>query len=130
VKSQRGFTLLEVLVAAAMLSSAIFLSMRSMDIVSSGQAQTRNYAKANNIGLTIMEQLLAVYSSDAKVTSGNHSQAYDRDGNLVATGAYFTANWTVQWDNPIGKIISIQLQVSWSENGHPHVVNFQTFRQS
>jgi prepilin-type N-terminal cleavage/methylation domain-containing protein len=130
VRNQRGFTLLEVLVAAAMLSGAIFLSMRSMDIISFGQSQTRNYAKANNIGLTIMEQLLSVYSSDAKITSGAHSQTYDRDGNPVATGAVFTANWTVKWDTPIGKIISIQLQVSWIENGHSHVVNFQTFRQS
>jgi Tfp pilus assembly protein PilV len=132
MKSALGFSLVEVLVAMAMMTGAILLSMHSADIISSGQSRTYNLAKAQNIGAVVMEQLLSVYSNDAKLTAGAHSQQYDRNGNpaTVAAPAIFTANWTVSVDTPIGKIMRIQLQVTWNENGHPHTVTYQTFRQS
>ncbi|MGZ3721668.1 MAG: type IV pilus modification PilV family protein [Bdellovibrionales bacterium] len=130
MKNQRGFTLLEVLAATAMMSAAILLSMHSVETITSGQSQVRNFAKAHNIGLTVMEQLLAVYASDSKMTAGNHILKYDRDGNLVNAGETFTANWIIRIDTPITKIISIELHVTWTENGRKHTVNFNTFRQS
>jgi prepilin-type N-terminal cleavage/methylation domain-containing protein len=130
MKNARGFTFLEVLAAMAMMTGAIYLSMRSVETIGSGQAQIRNYSRANNIGLTLMEQLLAGYSSDPKMTAGAHNLFYDGDGNLVTVRPFYTASWTIKLDTPIVKIISIQLQITWNENGHQRVVNFQTFRQS
>jgi prepilin-type N-terminal cleavage/methylation domain-containing protein len=130
MKNQKGFSLLEVLASLVMLSGAVVLSMRSMDTISTGQGRIRNFAKAHNVGISVMEQLLAVYASDAKLTVGNHTATFDRDGNVTAVGAFFTVTWTVAADTPIVKILSIQMHISWRENGRQRIVNFQTFRES
>jgi prepilin-type N-terminal cleavage/methylation domain-containing protein len=130
MKNEKGFSLLEVLTALVLMSGAVFLSMRSMESVSSGQSQVRNYAKAHNVGITLMEQLLSVYSNDVKMTAGTHTLTYDRDGNITLVRPTFTATWIIKLDTPLTKLISIALQVTWLENGHPHTVSFQTFRMS
>ena len=132
MNNQRGFSLIEVLAATAMMTAAIVMSMHAVDLISAGQSRTYNMAKAQNIGSQLMEQLLSVYSNDGKLTAGAHAQQYDRNGYPASATnpAIFTANWTVKFDTPIGKIMQIQLQVTWVENGHPHIITFKTYRQA
>lgn len=126
---QGGFTLLEVLIATAMLATAITLSMTTANLIISGEHGVKSFSKAHNIAVAQMEQLLANFGTNPDLTPGTHTQSYDKDGNLAVAGAGYTASWTVTADTPITKIMKIQLDVSWLDNGHQRGVHFLTFRQ-
>lgn len=121
---------MEVLIAMVLSSGAIMLTMRTIDFIKSAQFRSQNYSKAHNIAVTVLEQLIATFPTDTKLTSGNHSQQFDTNGNEVTVGGNFTARWTVNLDTPISKVMKIELNVSWQENGAQRTVSFVTFRES
>jgi Tfp pilus assembly protein PilV len=129
-RDARGFTLLEVLISTAMLVMAITLSIAAGNMVTSSEYSIKNAAKAHNIAISLMEQLLANFSSDTNLTAGNHIQSYDVNGNLSTTRVVYTANWVVTLNSPITKIMQIQLYVTWQDGSLTRTVHFLTFRQS
>ena len=128
MSGEKGTSLIEALVAMAMLGFAMTYSLTSTDKIVSSSHTSRDMARANNIAVEVMEELMSVYDSDVKLTNGSHSQTFDREGNRSNAPVYFTATWIVRTDTPITKVSEIVLSVGWLENGNQKFVHLQTFR--
>lgn len=130
MRSQSGFTLLEVLAALAISTAAVMLSMRTVDFIKTAQSRGQNYSRAHGIAMTVIEQLMSTFPTDASLSAGTHTQLYDHNGQAVAAMGQYTARWDVTPDDPITKVIKIQVYVMWSENGSQRTVTFLTYRPS
>lgn len=128
MKSQAGFSLMEVLVAIAMISVAIIAASHSNDLITKNFHNSRDFVKAHTIGTALMEELLSVYNSDPKLTPGQHSQNYDRDGRKINGPGPYTATWDVQDNTPLTSIREIRLRVNFNDGGTQRGVHFHTFR--
>ncbi|MGE4132800.1 MAG: prepilin-type N-terminal cleavage/methylation domain-containing protein [Bdellovibrionales bacterium] len=126
--NERGFTLPEVIAAAAMLGAAIYLSSFVSDSIANGYQSTRRVSRAHEVASLTLEELLSTFSSDAKLQNGDHTQEFDTELKKVAAGGVYKAAWTVTWNFPITKIMQISLRVSWDDKGHERGVRYLTYR--
>lgn len=130
MKSNRGFTLMEVVIAMAMLGVALGVSTYTTNLISSNYSLSRRMTRAHDVASLVLEELLAVYDSDTKITAGTHTQGYDDSLKKTATNPIFTATWVIKTNFPITKITEINLSVSWTENGKARAVRYVTYRSS
>jgi prepilin-type N-terminal cleavage/methylation domain-containing protein len=130
MKNSRGFTLMEVLFALAMVGTALGFSMYSTNLIGSTYSINRRLSKAHDVAGEVLEELLTIYDSDAKLTAGDHTQNYDDSGRKTAGAATFTATWTVRHNFPLTKVMEIQLRVEWNDNGHSRSVRYLTYRST
>lgn len=121
---------MEVVIAMAMLGAALAFSTYSTDLIGTNYSINRRMTKAHDVASYVMEELLSVYESDAKLVEGNHAQGYDDNGRKVAASPIFSATWTVRHDFPITKVMEIKVTVSWSDNGHQRAVRYLTYRKT
>jgi len=128
MSNRRGFTLMEVVVAMAMLAVALGFSMYSTNLISSSYSLNRRLSKAHDVAGLVLEELLAVYDSDTKLANGTHTQNYDDRGKKQAAASVFLATWTVRQHHPITKILEISLRVTWDDNGRTRSVRYLTYR--
>ncbi len=126
----RGFTLMEVVTAMGMLSAALGASMYTSNMIGKTFSINRRMTKAHDIAALTLEELLATYDSDSKLTDGAHTQLYDDEGRKVGATGTFTATWTIRHNVPITKIIEIILTVSWVDDGHTRAVHYTTYRST
>lgn len=127
-RSQSGFTLMEVIIALGILGVAMMFSSSSVSLIGGNFQTSRRFAKAHDIAGIVLEELMAVYESDIKLTDGAHSQNYDEFGRKTAGVSIFTATWNVRTNFPITKVKEIRLDVSWQESTKQRAVHYITYR--
>lgn len=120
--------MMEVVIAMAILSVALMFSSSSTTLVGSNFQTSRRFAKAHDVAGLVLEELLSVYESDAKLTDGTHTQNYNENGGKAAAASVFEASWTVRTDFPITKVKEIRLDVRWNESGKQRGVHYLTYR--
>lgn len=128
IRRASGFTLMEVVIALAILSVAMMFSSSSVSLIGSNFQTSRRFAKAHDVAGIVMEELLSVYESDVKLTDGVHTQDFDEHGRKMPAANIFEARWTVQTNVPIPKVKEIKLDVSWDESGKRRAVHYTTYR--
>lgn len=147
MKSNSGFTLIEVLVTTVLIGAAIGLAMDASRVVSWSRSYSKNTEIARRVAITQLEELLSTSPADFRLNEGEHTRAFDREGRAIPDSieianmsggptastaqipTAFTARWNVKRDNPISQILRIELFVTWDVDGHPHTVHYLTFRK-
>ncbi len=128
IRRQSGFTLMEVVIALAILSVAMMFSSSSVSLIGTNFQTSRRFAKAHDIAGIVMEELMSVYESDSKLVDGDHSQNFTEFGKKTAVPDVFLATWTVRTNFPITKVKEIKLDVSWQEVSKRRAVHYITYR--
>lgn len=128
IQNRSGFTLMEVVIALAIMSVAMMFSSSSVSLISENFQTSRRFAKAHDVAAIVMEELLSVYESDAKLVDGTHTQDYDETGRKMPSASVFLATWTVRTDFPITKVKEIRLDISWQETAKRRGVHYITYR--
>jgi type IV pilus assembly protein PilV len=105
---QKGFTLIEVMIALGILAFGI-LAIASMQTASlSGTSLAGNTTEATTVAMDRIEQLIARPYSHADLVNGNH-------GPLTQNGHIIT--WVVTDNQPLTNTKTIRVSVQWQEKG-------------
>jgi type IV pilus assembly protein PilV len=119
---ERGFTMIEVLVAVVVLS----LGMAAMVSLSASGTQatayTRHAGEASMVGQDELERLRVAPA--ASLAGGSDTV----DAHEVATPAGpYTRSWTVSWT---GTLATLVVQVTWTDAGSTHTITYRTMRSA
>ena len=122
----QGFTLVEVLVAAACLT-AVVLMTSTLSVTSYRKlVDDGRFTEALQIGSSVMENLLSRDPTDPLLAVGQHALFFDAYGNQVTANAVFTAAWTIVPNSPVANVSSIQEVVQWSTAGFPRQISLSS----
>lgn len=117
--NQSGFTLIEVLISMGVLAVGIMAISLMQAHFTNGNSQSRQFIRATDIAMNQIETLSNITdSSNANLDTGNHTtiiNTYERD---------YTLSWTVTDTDPNDGILSVDVSVSWNDNGRARKLNF------
>ena len=116
-RGQSGFTILEVLIAIAVLSIGLLSISMMQAHFTSGNSQSRQMIRATDIAMNQMEVLANLTNlGDARLNVGNHT----------STVGDYERNYTLSWnvvDNG-DRTLSINIAVSWQDGNLVRTLNF------
>ena len=134
LKSQGGFTLLEIIVAVAILSFGI-LAVASMQLTSiKGNSQAIGITEAITLAQDRAEKLMRLAYNDATLSDtdangttglGDTSAPDQQDpanpiqvGGAGAQGREYNVYWNVVEDSPIDNTKTIRIIITWTDRGN------------
>jgi prepilin-type N-terminal cleavage/methylation domain-containing protein len=120
VRDRRGFTLIEVMVAVALLVIGILGLIATATSVIQGNAISRQMTTAATLAEERMEILKRQSYTAADLTAGSHNDP----GNPLSS--IYTRTWTVTDNTPAANMKTVQVTVSWTRKGSAHNVNLNT----
>jgi prepilin-type N-terminal cleavage/methylation domain-containing protein len=110
VANQKGFTLLELLIALAILSVGL-LGLAGLHIAAiRGNISGFKFSAASAVVQERLEELKALDAASAVLSSGNHD-----DGAVIVQGITFNRSYTVSDNTPVKGTSTITFTVTWTE---------------
>ena len=107
LKSKVGMSLVEIMVAMAIMGLGIVMVMRTLPDSSRATTRARNVSKATNLAQEKLEQLMSTPYADADLADGTHA-----DTENPIEGA-FNRSWAVQADTPYTDMKTVMITVSY-----------------
>lgn len=117
---QRGFTLVEILIALMITAVGLVVISGLFVTGSKGTAYARHATEASVLGEDRLEALLVTPS--AQLVNG--TDRVDGQGLPVTEGG-FTRTWTVEWATDVARIA---VRVAWRDGAHDRALEFRTMR--
>jgi prepilin-type N-terminal cleavage/methylation domain-containing protein len=126
--TEKGFTLVEVLIALAILSIGLLMAANLQITAISGNKGSSQMSVGTLLGQKAMEQLLTYNAAtDPSLTAGTHTATTEAANHLTLipdttfNGTVFTRNYTVSTNNPIAGVRTISLNVQWTNQSNHQV---------
>lgn len=126
--TEKGFTLVEVLIALAILAIGLLMAANLQTTAISGNKGSSEMGVGTLLGQQAIEQLL-IYNAgvDASLTNGSHTAATEvsshptliPDQNI--NGVVYTRNYKVSTDTPIPGVRTIAMNVQWTDKSNHQV---------
>lgn len=123
IKEQRGFTIVEVMIALAIFSIG-YLAYSGLQITATkSNTKDRWLTLAVTCATDRIEQLLDLPYTHTDLTAGTHTLAEDADGidnnsdgriDEPAESGSLNFTWTVTDDAPIANVKTIDISITWS----------------
>lgn len=128
--SRQGFTLIEVMVAAAIFAIGTSASLAGISTAYKQYAHQRHMTNAINVAEGVMESLLLAYGTDARIGVGSHGPLYfSEEGVQTASPSAYQVTWAVIADQPIAGMRQIDTRVGWIEPAGRRSIAFTTVRE-
>jgi prepilin-type N-terminal cleavage/methylation domain-containing protein len=107
MNSQKGFGLIEVMIALVLFGIGISFAMRALPESNVATTRGRNITKATNLAQQKIEELLSTPYDNADLNAGAHA---DPDNPI---DVHFTRNWVVTDDSPVQGMKEVDVTVTW-----------------
>ena len=124
MRSNRGISLVEIMIAILIFGVGITAAMRTLPVSNRATTRARNLTLATNFAQQKIEELMNVPISDADLTNGNHA---DLDNPL---DRIFTRTWIVTDNSPIVDMKRVDVTVVWTADGNDNTVTLTTYLTS
>ncbi len=124
MNSQRGFGLIEIMIAMILFGIGISLAMRTLPQSNVATTRGRNISKATNLAQQKVEELLSVPYSDADLNAGTHADPTN------PIDLHFTRSWVVADDAPVAGMKQVNVTVIWETASKDSSVTLQTYLTS
>jgi type IV pilus assembly protein PilV len=128
--NQKGFSLVEILIAMTVFAVGL-LALAGMQITAiQGNAFSGTTTDAATLAQDRLEQLMPLtYSSlttDDDLAAGAHPPGTQQIGGTVTIqGITYTNTWNVTDNSPIDNTKTVNMAVTWAENGRQRTVSVQ-----
>lgn len=110
ISNQRGFTLLELLIALVILAIGL-LGLAGLHVSAMhGNVSGFKISTASAVAQQRIEELKALDPSDAALSAGDHV-----DGSVTVQGVTYNRSYAIQDNMPITGTSTITLTVTWTE---------------
>lgn len=126
VKSEKGFTLIEVIVAIMLLVVALLGMVSVTTMVIKGNSFSKMMTTATTLAKDKMEDF---NNMRYNALPGGTSPDYATAGGTVqasATGAYYRRSWTLTANSPATNMTKIEVKVEWPQPSPTHNVTLNT----
>jgi len=126
---KRGFSLIEVMVALALLCIAFMFLLSCVPLIASGVRSSENLKNATVVGNNIMERMRNTTFSQLKSVMKSGECSFSGSSNGVAYISkymYSTDVSAVPEDKGEQSMENIVVTVTWKENGKDKSIQFQT----
>lgn len=120
LKSKVGMSLVEIIVAMAILGMGIAMVMRTLPDSSRATTRARNVSKATNLAQEKLEQLINTPYTDADLANGAHA---DTDNPIEGA---FNRSWDVQDDTPYTDMKTVVITVSYPTSNSDSTVTIDS----
>lgn len=112
---KRAFSLIEVMIASAMLGIGLAAVMSAYGSAASLESHQERVTSALHLAESRMEDLLLLYPDASELTAATHGPlGFTRDGAPAATTPFFQVGWTVS-AGPIPRSRRLEVTVTWAE---------------
>lgn len=126
----RGFTLIEVMIAAGVLVISL------VGLVVAGVNATKMYANQRSItqavavGESVTEEVLLKFETDPEINIGTSTSRYftKNGAPTTAANAFYTVTWFVTGHPSVTGILRIRVLIQWTVNGQPKQIIWNTYR--
>jgi type IV pilus assembly protein PilV len=109
MESQRGFTLLEVIIAVSILAVGLLAVAAMQASAIRATAKAYKTTEATKWAQDRMELLLSLPYSDPLLSDGNHSD--------TSPPPEYTITWSVSEGDPVANTKKVTVTVSWNDKG-------------
>jgi type IV pilus assembly protein PilV len=119
-KSQKGFTLVELLIAAVIIAVGILGWAKAQDGSIKGRAVSNGITTASELGMAKLEQLALECQDNAAAEPAGGPE------NILSQGVLYVRTWTIETDDILDGVSlwKIDVTVSWNHYG-PTTVQYQ-----
>lgn len=120
LKSDKGISLVEIMVAMTLFTAGVTLAMRSLPESNSATTVSRNMAKATNIAQEKLEELLNLEYENTDLNDGKHN---DTENPI---DEHFTRTWSIVADSPVTDMKTVEVTVVYPPGGANDEVTLTT----
>ena len=121
LKSEKGISLLEMLVAIMLFGIGITMAMRTLPESNTITTRSRNITKATNFAQEKVEELMAAAYVDSNLDAGTHNDPLNPLENN------FRRSWDVTVDAPIQGMKKVDVTVIFDTASTDSVVTLSTY---
>lgn len=124
LKSEKGVSLIEILIAIILFSVGISFAMRTLPSSNVTTSRARNITKASNLSQEKLESLMTLDYAAADLAAGTHN-----DPDNPIDNNFFRA-WTVVDDSPLAEMKRVSVTVRFETASNDSSVTLSSFISS
>lgn len=120
LKSERGISLVEIMIALMIVGFGLVMAMRALPESNRATTKSRNITKATNLAQQKIEQLSSLVPGDADLAAGTHS---DPENPI---DLHFQRSWVVTDDDPYTAMKRVVVNVRYPTNSADSTVTLSS----